>query len=184
MTGFLIFILALLPIATVFLLLVVLERSDKLSMFVAYLVTAATALLVWGTDLNKVLGATANGAITAISLLYIIFGAILLLFTLALTWLAVIPGLTARSVDGASSFAYPLIFLPFVSSAFAPTESMPAAVRAFAEHQPVTSIVNALRALLAVQPVGDDLWLALGWCSGLLVLAYAGATLVYRRKLA
>ena len=82
MTGFLIFILALLPIATVFLLLVVLERSAKLSMFVAYLVTAATALLVWGTDLNKVLGATANGAITAISLLYIIFGAILLLFTL------------------------------------------------------------------------------------------------------
>lgn len=82
MTGFLIFILALLPIVTVFLLLVVLERSAKLSMFVAYLVTAATALLVWGTDLNKVLGATANGAITAISLLYIIFGAILLLFTL------------------------------------------------------------------------------------------------------
>ena len=82
MTGFLIFILALLPIATVFLLLVVLERSAKLSMFVAYLVTAATALLVWGTDLNKVLGATANGAITAISLLYIIFGAILLLNTL------------------------------------------------------------------------------------------------------
>lgn len=82
MTGFLIFILALLPIATMFLLLVVLERSAKLSMFVAYLVTVATALLVWGTDLNKVLGATANGAITAISLLYIIFGAILLLFTL------------------------------------------------------------------------------------------------------
>ncbi|WP_299365263.1 L-lactate permease [uncultured Paracoccus sp.] len=82
MSGLVIFLLALLPIATVFLLLVVLEWSAKLSMLVAYLVTAATALLVWGTDLSKVLGATANGAITAISLLYIIFGAILMLYTL------------------------------------------------------------------------------------------------------
>ena len=76
------FVMALLPIATVFLLLVVLARSAKLSMGVAYLVTAATALLVWGTDLNKILGATVNGAVTAVSLLYIIFGAILMLYTL------------------------------------------------------------------------------------------------------
>lgn len=82
MPGILTFILALLPIATVFLLLVVLARSAKLSMGVAYLVTAATALLVWETDFNKVLGATVNGAVTAVSLLYIIFGAILLLYTL------------------------------------------------------------------------------------------------------
>ena len=67
---------------------------------------------------------------------------IMLLFTLALTWLAVIPGLTATSVDGASAFSYPLILLPFVSSAFVPTDSMPGPVRAFAEHQPVTSIVE------------------------------------------
>ncbi|MDP5307272.1 L-lactate permease [Paracoccus spongiarum] len=76
------FVLALLPIATVFLLLVVLARSAKLSMGVAYVVTAATALLVWGTDPAKVMGATVNGAVTAVSLLYIIFGAILLLYTL------------------------------------------------------------------------------------------------------
>ena len=109
---------------------------------------------------------------------------ILVLFTLALTWLAVIPGLTAHSVDGASAFAYPLIFLPFISSAFVPTERMPAVVRAFAEHQPVTSIVDALRALLSEQPVGGDLWVALGWCVGLLVVAYGLAMLTYRRKLA
>src|SRR3954468_18941752 len=77
----------------------------------------------------------------------------LLLFTLALTWLAVIPGLTAKSVDGASAFAYPLIFLPFVSSAFVPTDTMPGPVRAFAENQPVTSIVNAVRDLFTQQPV-------------------------------
>src|SRR3954467_8752649 len=86
---------------------------------------------------------------------------ILLVFTLALTWLAVIAGLTAKSVDGASAFAYPLIFLPFLSSAFVPTESMPGPVRWFAETQPVTSIVNSIRALLAEQPVGGEIWIAL-----------------------
>lgn len=79
---------------------------------------------------------------------------ILLLFTLALTWLAVVPGLTAKSVDGAGAFSYPLVFLPFVSSAFVPTDTMPGPVRAFAEHQPVTSIVNAIRDLFAQKPVG------------------------------
>src|SRR6266508_165228 len=73
--------------------------------------------------------------------------AFMMLFTLALTWLAVIPGLTAKSVDGASAFSYPLIFLPFISSAFVPTESMPGPVHAFAENQPVTSIVNTIRDL-------------------------------------
>lgn len=107
---------------------------------------------------------------------------ILVVFTLALTWVAVIPGLTAKSVDGASAFSYPLIFLPFISSAFVPTESMPGPVRAFAEHQPVTSIVNSIRALFAGQPVGGDLWIALGWCVGILVIAYAAAMVVYRRK--
>jgi lactate permease len=82
MADFLTFILALLPIATVFLLLVVLARSAKLSMLVAYVVTAATALLVWGTDLNKVMAATVNGVVTATSLLYIVFGAILMLYAL------------------------------------------------------------------------------------------------------
>ncbi len=109
---------------------------------------------------------------------------ILALFTLALTWLAVIPGLTAKSVDGASAFSYPLILLPFVSSAFVPTATMPGPVRAFAENQPVTSIVDAIRDLLAGQPVGSDIWLALGWCVGLLAIAYGFAMLAYRRRVA
>ena len=109
---------------------------------------------------------------------------ILLLLTLALTWIAVIPGLTAKTVDGASAFAYPLILLPFVSSAFVPTETMPGPVRAFAENQPVTSIVNAIRDLLTGQPVGSDIWFALAWCVGILVVAYAVAMAIYRRKIA
>ena len=106
---------------------------------------------------------------------------ILALFTLALTWIAVIAGLSAKSVDGAGAFAYPIIFLPFISSAFVPTESMPPVVRAFAENQPVTSIVEAIRSLLAGQPVGDDIWIALAWCLGILIVAYLFAMRVYRR---
>ena len=109
---------------------------------------------------------------------------ILVLFTLALTWLAVIPGLTAKSVDGVSGFSYPLIFLPFISAAFVPTDGMPGPVRWFAEHQPVTPIVNTLRDLFAGQPVGNDGWIALGWCVGLLVVAYALAIRTYRSKIA
>ncbi|MDQ4503998.1 ABC transporter permease [Sinomonas sp. ASV322] len=108
---------------------------------------------------------------------------ILILFTLALTWLAVIPGLTAKTVDGASAFSYPLIFLPFISSAFVPTATMPGPVRAFAENQPVTSIVNAIRDLLTQQPVSGDIWVALAWCVGILVVAYAFAMATYRRKI-
>jgi ABC-2 type transport system permease protein len=109
---------------------------------------------------------------------------ILVLFTLALTWIAVIAGLSAKSTDGAGAFSYPIIFLPFVSSAFVPTASMPGPVRAFAENQPVTSIVNTIRALFQQQPVGGEIWIALAWCAGILVIASAVAMVAYRRKTA
>ncbi len=109
---------------------------------------------------------------------------ILALFTLALTWIAAIAGLSAKSVDGAGAFSYPLIFLPFISSAFVPTETMPSAVRAFAENQPVTSIVEAIRRLLSRQPVGNDIWVALAWCLGILIVAYLFAMRAYKRKTA
>jgi ABC-2 type transport system permease protein len=109
---------------------------------------------------------------------------ILILFTLALTWLAVIAGLSAKTVDGASAFSYPLIFLPFLSSAFVPTETMPGPVRWFAENQPVTSIIDTVRNLLAQQPVGTDIWVALAWCVGILAIAYAFAMSAYRRRIA
>ena len=107
---------------------------------------------------------------------------ILALFTLTLTWLAVIPGLTAKTIDGASAFSYPLIFLPFISSAFVPTRSMPLVVRVFAENQPVTAIVNTIRALLAGQPVSHDIWIALAWLVGILVVAYIFAMRAYQKR--
>ncbi len=109
---------------------------------------------------------------------------ILVLFTLAVTWLAVSAGLAAKSPDGAGAFSYPLLFLPFISSAFVPTAGMPGPVKWFAEHQPVTAIVNTLRNLYSDRPLGSDLWTALAWCVGLLVVAYALGMWTYHRKLA
>ncbi len=108
---------------------------------------------------------------------------ILVLFTLAMTWLAVIAGLSAKSVDGVSAFSYPFLFLPFISSAFVPTKNMPFVVRVFANNQPVNSIVKAIRSLLAGQPVGNNIWIALAWCFGILVVAYVFAKLAYKRRI-
>src|SRR3954463_6379502 len=142
---------------------------------VANLISIVVVVLV-----AVVMGFRSGAGVTA----WLAVGGILMLFTLALTWIAVIPGLTAKTVEGAGAFAYPLIFLPFISSAFVPTDSMPGPVRAFAEHQPVTSIVDAIRDLFAQQPVGSGIWVALAWCVGILVVAYGFAISAYRRKIA
>ena len=156
----------------------------------------ARSAVLWGHVLTSVIANLISLALVVLVALAIGFrpGAgilswlgvlgIIVLFTLALTWLAVIPGLAAKSPDGAGAFAYPLLFLPFVSSAFVPTTGMAGPVRVFAEHQPVTSIVDTLRSLFAAQPLGYDLWTALGWCVGLLVVAYALAVRTYHHKLA
>jgi ABC-2 type transport system permease protein len=148
--------------------------AHVLTSLVANLVSVAVVVLV-----ALLMGFRSSASI----LEWLAVAGILVLFTLALTWLAVIPGLTAKSVDGASAFSYPLVFLPFLSSAFVPTETMPGPLRWFAENQPVTSIVDTIRALLAQQPVGTDIWVALGWCLGILVVTYYFAMAAYRRKI-
>ncbi|MFG2074289.1 ABC transporter permease [Nonomuraea maritima] len=147
--------------------------AHVLTSLVANLVSLAVVMLV-----ALLMGFRSGAGVSA----WLAVAGILILFTLALTWIAVIPGLSARTVEGASAFSYPLIFLPFLSSAFVPTATMPGPVRAFAENQPVTSIVNAIRALFTGQPVGADIWVALAWCAGILVVAYAFAMRTYRRK--
>ena len=147
--------------------------AHVLTSLVANLVSLA---LVIGVAL--ILGFRSGASVPA----WLAVAGILVLFTLALTWIAVIAGLSAKTVDGASAFSYPLIFLPFISSAFVPTDSMPVPVAWFAENQPVTSIVNTIRALLAEQPVGADIWVALAWLAGILVVAYGFASLIYGRR--
>jgi ABC-2 type transport system permease protein len=156
----------------------------------------ARSAVLWGHVLTSVVANLASLALVVLVALAMGFrsGAgvlswlavvgILVLFTLAMTWLAVIPGLTATSVDGVSGFSYPLVFLPFVSSAFVPTTGMPGPVRWFAENQPVTSIVDTIRNLYAERPVAEEGWVALAWCLALLLVAYLFAMRVYRRKIA
>jgi ABC-2 type transport system permease protein len=154
----------------------------------------APSTLLWGHVLTSLVS---NGiSVVVIMLVALLMGfrssagilswlavvGILALFTLALTWVAVIPGLTAKSTDGAAAFAYPLVFLPFISSAFVPTRSMPLVVRVFAENQPVTAIVDTIRALLSGQPVSHEIWVALAWCVGILVVAYIFAMRAYKKR--
>ncbi len=154
----------------------------------------ARSSVLWGHVLTSVVSNVIS--ITVIILVALLMGfrssagllswlavaGILVLFTLALTWVAAIAGLSANSMEAATAFSYPLIFLPFISSAFVPTDTMPSAVRAFAENQPVTSIVETIRALLAGQPVGHDIWAALAWCLGILIVAYVFAVRTYKSQ--
>jgi len=148
--------------------------AHVLTSLVASLISVAVVVLV-----ALIMGFRSGAGVLA----WLAVAGILSLFTLALTWLAVIAGLSAKTVDGAGAFSYPLIFLPFISSAFVLTTTMPGPVRAFAENQPVTPIVNTIRDLYAQQPVSSGIWVALAWCLGLLVVAYALAIATYRRKI-
>ncbi len=149
--------------------------AHVLTSLVANLISLAVVLLV-----ALLMGFRSDAGVLA----WLAVAGILVMFTLALTWIAVIPGLTAKSADGVSAFSFPLIFLPFVSSAFVPTNTMPGPVRAFAENQPVTSIVNAIRDLFTQQPVGTAIWIALAWCTSTLIVAYTFAMIIYRRRIA
>jgi ABC-2 type transport system permease protein len=108
--------------------------------------------------------------------------AVLLLWVLALSWVAVCFGLLARTVEGANGFTFLVLFLPYLSSAFVPTETMKAGLRAVAEHQPVTPVTETLRGLLFGTPIGSYGWQAAAWCGGLLIVAYTGANVLFRRR--
>lgn len=101
---------------------------------------------------------------------------LLLLFTLALTWIAVGMGLISPNAEAASNNALPLIFLPLISSAFVPIDSMPGWFQPIAEYQPFTPAIETLRGLLLGTGIGHNGWLALGWCLALTALGYVWAT--------
>lgn len=108
--------------------------------------------------------------------------AILLLFTLALSWLSAIMGMVVKTIEGVQWVSFIVIFpLTFASSAFVPTDSMPTGLRLFAENQPVTHVIEAIRALMVGTPVGNHAAMAVIWCVGLLVLAIPLASSIFRR---
>jgi ABC-2 type transport system permease protein len=104
------------------------------------------------------------------------------LFALMLTWLAVAMGAAARSVESASNTPMVLLLLPFLGSGFVPVDTMPTAVRLFAEHQPFTPIIETVRGLLTGSPLAaTTVWTAVAWCLALTVLGWAWARSAYRR---
>lgn len=107
---------------------------------------------------------------------------LLVLFILAMSWAAVALGLLARSVAGASGFTFVILFLPYLSSAFVPTGTMPAVLRVIAEHQPLTPITETLRALLLGASPGGDAPLAVAWCAALLLAGYGAAAYLFSRR--
>lgn len=113
---------------------------------------------------------------------WLLFTGLLTLFTAATTWLAIMFGMLAKTVEGAGSFSYLLLLLVFVSPAFVPTEGMSSGVRAFAEHQPMTPIVETMRSLLTNGTTGDGAWTAAFWCVSLLIVSYLLALKIYKNK--
>ena len=109
---------------------------------------------------------------------------VLLLWVLALSWVAVCFGLIARTVEGANGFTFLVLFLPYLSSAFVPVETMKAGLRAVAANQPVTPITETLRGLLLGTPIGSHGWQAVLWCGALLIGAYGAASVLFRRRTA
>jgi len=113
---------------------------------------------------------------------WLLFGGLLTLFTAATTWLAIMFGMLAKTVEGAGAFSYPLLMLLFISPAFVPTEGMNSVVRSFAENQPMTPIVETMRSLLTSGTAGESVWLAIFWCTGLLVVSYFLALRIYKGR--
>jgi len=109
-------------------------------------------------------------------------GGLLILIMAAISLIAVLCGLLAKTSEGAGGLMFPLFILPFISSGFAPTETMSRSVRWFAEIQPMSPIIDALRALLMGLPLGNTLWVALAWCMGIIVVTFVIAAQVYARK--
>lgn len=113
--------------------------------------------------------------------LYVI--GVALLFTLAISWLSAILGLLVKSLEAAQWVGFVLIFpLTFISSAFVLTDKMPQALQVFAENQPLTHVINAMRSWLVGTPMGDAAWLAVIWCVGIIVVSVPITGWLFRRR--
>jgi ABC-2 type transport system permease protein len=118
---------------------------------------------------------------TATPLEWIVAIGLLALVTFALIWLAVALGMVADNVEAASNLPTPLVFLPFLGSGFVPTESMPTALRWFAEYQPFTPTMETLRGLLLGSAIGSNGIITVAWCAGIALVGYLWAKRLYNR---
>lgn len=126
-----------------------------------------------------VIGFRSNASFTD----WLLIAGILLLFTLAFSWLAAIMGVLAKSVEGVQWLSFVLVFpLTFASSAFVPTEGMNAGLKAFAENQPITQVIESIRALILGTPIGNHGWYSAAWSILILIIAIPTASILFSRK--
>lgn len=152
----------------------------------------ASGLLTGHVVATVLLNATSMAAVLAVALLegyapgasvgqWALALALVVLYTVSLTWVGVAMGLSVSGPEAASGMTFVLLFLPYVSSAFVPVATLPGWLQGFAQHMPITPVTDSVRSLLAGQHP-DRLWIALAWCFGILLAGRAGALLAWRRK--
>lgn len=107
---------------------------------------------------------------------------LLLLYVVALSWLAAALGVIAKSVESASTLSFFMLFVPYLSSAFVQVETMPAFLRPISEHQPITPVIETVRSLLTGTSLNGTGWVALAWCTGLFLFSFTLATVLFRRR--
>ncbi|MFB7172506.1 ABC transporter permease [Streptomyces sp. NPDC056254] len=107
---------------------------------------------------------------------------LLLAYITAISWLAAALGLLAKTPEAAGGFTFLMMFLPYPSSAFVPIDTMPSWLHGFAENQPLTPVIESLRALLLAQPAGSTPWTALAWCAGITAAAVTLAGVLFRSR--
>lgn len=135
---------------------------------------ALTTTIVIGTAIA--MGFRPNGSFVD----WLLAAGLLLLYVLALSWLAAGLGAIAKGVESASGLSFFMLFLPYLSSAFVPTDTMPSFLRAISANQPITPVIETTRGLLTGTPIGDSGWTALVWLAGLLAFSFTLAILLYR----
>ncbi|MFE2626152.1 ABC transporter permease, partial [Streptomyces caelestis] len=110
----------------------------------------------------------------------LLVGVVLVAYIVALSWISAAIGLLARTPEAASGFTFFMSFLPYPSSAFVPTDSMPGWLHGFADHQPITPGIESLRGLLLGQEMGNTPWIALAWAAGMLAVAIGASGTLFR----
>ncbi len=138
--------------------------------------SAFSGSLVVGTALLMGFRPTAN------PLRWLAVAAVLLMFVVAISWLFALLGLAARTVEAANGFTFVILFLPYLSSAFVPTDTMPTWLRSVADNQPITPVIETVRDLLSATPVGHSAWLAVAWCAGITAVSWTSASWLFRRR--
>lgn len=153
-----------------------------------------SALLIGHTGAGVIRNAISTTVIIATALIlgfrpqgsfvdWLIIVALLMLVNIAISLFAVLCGLISKTAEGSSGLMFPLFILPFISSGFAPTDTMSGGIRWFAEIQPITPIIDSIRALALDLPLGNSLWIALAWCGGICIVTFTASIQVYNRKL-